>query len=62
MQELINKIKDAAGITEEQAIKALETVKDHVKSALPPGLSGMVDNFLSAPAPAKKDDAEDFLA
>ncbi len=36
MQELIQQVKDKAGINDEQAVKAIEAVKDFVKSKLPP--------------------------
>lgn len=64
MQELIEKIKAEAGITDEQAHKALETVKDFVKSKLPAGIAGTVDTWFSglgAKAAEKKDEAADFL-
>ena len=44
MQELINRLKENAGITEEQAAKALETIKDFVKEKFPM-LGGAVDNM-----------------
>ena len=47
MQELINRLKENAGINEEQAMKALETIKDCVKEKFPM-LGGAVDNMFSA--------------
>lgn len=47
MQELINRLTANAGITEDQAIKALETIKDFVKEKFPM-LGGAVDNMFSA--------------
>ena len=44
MQELINRLKENAGITEVQAVKALETIKDYVKEKFPM-LGGAVDNM-----------------
>ena len=44
MQELINRLKENAGITDEQAAKALETIKDFVKEKFPM-LGGAVDNM-----------------
>ncbi|QEH40610.1 hypothetical protein [Chitinophaga sp. XS-30] len=63
MQELIDQLKDKAGINEEQAIKAIEAVKDFVKSKLPPMIAGNVDTWFSGMAaqPKKTDAAEDFL-
>jgi hypothetical protein len=47
MQELIDRLKAAAGITDEQATKALETIKDFVKEKFPM-LGGAVDNMFGA--------------
>lgn len=47
MQELINKLMSNAGISEEQATKALETIKDFVKEKFPM-LGGAVDNMFGA--------------
>jgi hypothetical protein len=44
MQELIDRLKANAGITDEQANKALETIKDFVKEKFPM-LGGAVDNM-----------------
>ncbi|MGX5818624.1 hypothetical protein ACWKWU_10530 [Chitinophaga lutea] len=64
MQELIQQIKDKAGINDEQAVQAIEAVKDYVKSKLPPMLAGNVDawftNMAGAAAQPKKQE-EDFL-
>jgi len=52
MQELIDRLKANAGINDEQAAKALETIKDFVKEKFPM-LGGAVDNmFGSATAAA----------
>jgi len=47
MQELINRLTANAGITEDQAIKALETIKDFVKEKFPM-LGGAVDNMFAS--------------
>ena len=47
MQELIDRLKANAGITDEQATKALETIKDFVKEKFPM-LGGAVDNMFGA--------------
>jgi uncharacterized protein YjbJ (UPF0337 family) len=47
MQELIEKIVAEAGISAEQAGKALQTVAEFVKSKVPPTFSGMIDSILS---------------
>ena len=47
MEELINRLTANAGITAEQAIKALETIKDFVKEKFPM-LGGAVDNMFAS--------------
>lgn len=47
MQELIDRLKATAGINDEQAMKALETIKDFVKEKFPM-LGGAVDNLFGA--------------
>ena len=47
MEELINKLMENAGISQEQATKALETIKDFVKEKFPM-LGGAVDNLFSS--------------
>jgi hypothetical protein len=46
MQELVEQLKTKAGLTDEQAMKAVETMKDFIQSKIPPAFSGFVDNFL----------------
>ncbi|RYE25245.1 MAG: hypothetical protein EOP51_04745 [Sphingobacteriales bacterium] len=46
MQELINIMQQKAGISEAQAVKALEAVTDYIKGQLPPMMHGMIDNFI----------------
>lgn len=63
MQELIQHLKDRAGLTDEQAVKAIDTVKDFVKSKLPAAIAGNVDVWFAGfggSAPKPKAD-EDFL-
>jgi len=50
MQELVNHLKEKVGITEEQAVKAVEAVKDFVKEKFPM-MAGAVDNLLGQYAP-----------
>jgi dihydrodipicolinate synthase/N-acetylneuraminate lyase len=45
MQELIDKLKANAHLTDEQAMQVLATVKDYVKEKFPM-LAGAVDNML----------------
>jgi len=47
MQELIDRLKASAGITDEQATRALETIKDFVKEKFPM-LGGAVDNMFGS--------------
>ena len=47
MEELINRLTVNAGISEAQAMKALETIKDFVKEKFPM-LGGAVDNMFSS--------------
>ncbi len=44
MTELIEKIKHTAGITDEQAIKAIEVIKNYTKEKFPM-FSGAIDNL-----------------
>ena len=44
MQELIKLLTEKAGITEEQAAKSIETIKDFVKEKFPM-MAGAVDNL-----------------
>lgn len=57
MEELINKLTANAGITPEQAIKVLETVKVYVKEKFPV-MAGAVDKLFEGND--KKED-EDYL-
>jgi hypothetical protein len=50
MQDLINLLTEKAGISQEQAAKSIETIKDYVKEKFPM-MAGAVDNLLgSTPA------------
>ena len=61
MQELITKITEKAGISAEQAAKAVDAIKDFVKEKFPM-LSGAVDNmFASAPATAEAPKTESSI-
>ena len=51
MQELITRLTTKAGISTEQATKAIETIKDFVKEKFPM-MSGAVDNLLSGDSTA----------
>ena len=51
MQELITKLTEKAGISAEQAGKAIDTIKDFVKEKFPM-MAGAVDNLFAESAPA----------
>jgi hypothetical protein len=48
MQDLIKKLTTEAGLSADQAAKALNVMVTHVKSILPPAFAGSIDNMLSA--------------
>lgn len=48
MQELVNRLTKEAGISNEQAIKSIDTIKNFVKEKFPM-LGGAVDNMFAAP-------------
>ena len=47
MQDLIEKLKSEAGLTDEQATKALSTIKSYIIEKFPM-LEGMVGNFFGS--------------
>lgn len=46
MQELIEQLKEKAGLTDDQAAKAIETIKDFVKEKFPM-MAGAVDQLFN---------------
>ena len=44
---LLEQLKAKAGLSEEQALKAVQTIADFIKSKVPPMMHGMIDNFLT---------------
>jgi hypothetical protein len=56
MNDIVQQLKEKAGLTEEQAIKALEVMKTFVQGKVPPMFSGFVDNFFSSAAPTNTDE------
>lgn len=46
MEELIEQLKTKAGLTDEQAAKAIETIKDFVKEKFPM-MAGAVDQLFN---------------
>ena len=64
MTELINLLTEKAGISQEQAAKVLDTVKDFVKEKFPM-MAGAVDNLLGGDAAqasgAEAEKSQDFM-
>lgn len=56
MEDLIKKLQTDAGLTEEQAIKSLTVIKDHIMSMVPPMMHPMIENFMGSNAPMNDDD------
>ncbi len=46
MKELVQELVDKAGLTNEQAEKSIQVIKEYIQSQLPPMMQGMVDNFM----------------
>ena len=46
MQELIQQLVDKAGLTEDQAGKSIEVIREFILTKIPPMMQPMVDNFL----------------
>ena len=47
MEDLIQQLKDKAGLTDDQARKAIETMKGFILGKVPPMFSGFVDKFFA---------------
>ncbi len=47
MQELLKNLIDNAGLTEDQAKKSIEIMKEFVHSKVPPMFSSVVDGFFA---------------
>lgn len=65
MQELIQQLQEKAGLSTEQAAKAIDVMRDFVKSKVPPFIGDTVDKwFVGMGGPAKEKEAgqnDDFL-
>ena len=48
MDELVELLKTKAGLSDEQATKALEVMKEYLVSKVPPMFSGYVENFFAS--------------
>jgi hypothetical protein len=44
---LLEQLKTKAGLSEEQALKAVQTIAEFIKTKVPPMMHGMIDNFLT---------------
>lgn len=44
---LLEQLKTKAGLNEEQALKAVQTIAEFIKGKVPPMMHGMIDNFLT---------------
>jgi hypothetical protein len=47
MEEIVTRLKEKAGLTDEQALKSIEIMKDFILGKVPPMFSGFVDNFFA---------------
>lgn len=47
MQDLIQQLKDKAGLTDAQAMAAIGIMKEFIHAKVPPMFSGFVDNFFA---------------
>ncbi|MEO6000356.1 MAG: hypothetical protein ABIN89_26200 [Chitinophagaceae bacterium] len=57
MEELINSLKEKAGLTTEQAIKSIDVIKSFTKAKFPM-FAGAIDKLFEKEGPAER---EDFL-
>jgi hypothetical protein len=57
MQELISRISEQVGISEEQSKKVLNVISDFIKEKYP-AVGGMMENLLSQKGTSGTDDAE----
>lgn len=58
MQELVQQLKDRAALNDEQAMKAIEVMKEFIHSKVPPMFSSFVDNFF---AESNSGDTDSFM-
>ncbi|MES2701812.1 MAG: hypothetical protein V4649_04190 [Bacteroidota bacterium] len=56
MEDLVEMLKTKAGLTDEQAQKTMEVMKEYIHGKVPPMFSGFVDNFFTSGK-----DSKDFL-
>ncbi|GAA0535571.1 hypothetical protein [Chitinophaga japonensis] len=66
MQELIQQLQEKAGLNAEQATKAIEVVREFVKSKVPPFIGETVDKWFAGidgqeQPPKNPQPSDDFL-
>ena len=59
MQELIDRLKDEAGLTDAQALQSIAIIKDFAKKKLPL-FAGAIDSMFSKHSPKEQDDFLDW--
>ena len=47
MEDLVKQLKDKAGLTDEQVVITIQTMKEYIHSKVPPMFSGFVDKFFA---------------
>lgn len=47
MEELVKKLTEEVGLTDEQATKTIETFKEFIMGKVPPMMHPMIENFLA---------------
>jgi hypothetical protein len=55
MQELIDRLKNEAGLTDEQAMQSISIIKDYAKQKLPL-FAGAIEKMFSKYSPKQQDD------
>lgn len=56
MQDLVKKLQEEVGLSEEQALQTLNVVKEFIQGKVPPMMHPMIEQFMSA-----KEDGDDPL-
>jgi hypothetical protein len=47
MDDLIQQLKDKAGLNDTQALSAIQVMKEYIHGKVPPMFAGFVDNFFA---------------
>lgn len=56
MQDLIDELKNKAGLSDNQAYMAINVMKEYIHAKVPPMFSGFVDKFFEENNTAVEDD------